>query len=36
MRLEEMHHLLKDSLPTLPSELEEIMDLSIDIKDMKK
>ena len=31
-----MHHLLKVSPPTLPPELEEIMDLSIDIKDLKK
>jgi len=31
-----MHHLLKVSPPSLPPELEEIMDLSIDIKDLKK
>ena len=31
-----MYYLLKDSPPTLPPELEEILDLSIDIKDLKK
>lgn len=31
-----MYYLLKDSPPALPPELEEILDLSIDIKDLKK
>ena len=34
--LSEMYYLLKDSPPALPPELEEILDLSIDIKDLKK
>lgn len=31
-----IHYLLKVNPPTLPQELEEIMDLSIDIKDLNK